>query len=287
MHCILNWLTQITHGQGIILRFLRHLLPILTPLLATASTGQVISKVQGNLDFWLPFRQHAPSLANGRREIYAKVERFASHDGVAFFNVLAFRGVFFGSPFARSAHYRWFESLNDWTTLRTQLTAEANEYGADDEYYVNPGCYGRPQKDRNLTLLDTYWERRLEWNDKINRPIKPSIGDVFNWLKGRTNGVNLFPNIGALSAMLICGDLVEAGILPMPPVKEWATLIHGMKKGAMSGMEMYVWTNAAEMHGGGVSCIFRIIGPGASTRTSNGWKGKDGLQHHHVGARLV
>jgi hypothetical protein len=212
---------------------------LLTPSLATTSTGRVISKVQGNHDFWLPFRQHAPSLANGRREIYSKVERFASNDGVAFFNVLAFRGVFFGSPFARSAHYRWFESLNDWTMLRTQLTAEANEYGADDEYYVNPGCYGRSQKERKLKLLDTYWERRLEWNDKINQPIKPSIGDVFNWLKGRTNGVNLFPNIGALSAMLICGDLVEAGILAMPSVKEWATLIHRLKKGAMAGMEMY------------------------------------------------
>jgi len=123
--------------------------------------------------------------------------------------------------------------------LCTQLTAEANEYGTNNEYYVNPGCYGQSQKKRKLKLLDTYWEQRLEWNDKINQPIKPLIGDVFNWLKGRTNGVNLFPNIGALLAMLLCGDLVEAGILPMPSVKEWATLIHGLKKGAITGMEIY------------------------------------------------
>ena len=40
--------------------------------------------------------------------------------------------------------------------------------------------------------------------------------------------------------MLICGDLVEAGILlPMLSVKEWAMLIHGLKKGAIARMEMY------------------------------------------------
>ena len=214
-------------------------MPLLTSPLAATSTGQVISKVQGNLDFWLPFRQHAPSLANARRAIYAKVERFAGNDGIAFFNVLAFRGVFFGSHFARSAHYRWFESINDWTTLRTQLTEEANKYGGDNVYYVNEACYGRPQKDHNLTLLDAYWERRLEWNNKFNKPIKPSIGEVFKWLKEPQDNINLFPNIGALSAILICGDLVEAGILSMPSVKEWASLIHKLKKGAMSGMEMY------------------------------------------------
>lgn len=220
--------------------------------MATASTSQVISKVRSNLDFWLPFRQHAPSLANARREIYAKVERFASNDGIAFFNVLAFRGVFFGSHFAQSAHYRWFESINDWTILRTELTGEANQYGGDDAYYINEGCYGRPQKDRKLTLLDTYWERRLEWNKKFNKPIKPSIRQVFKWLKDPQDDVNLFPNIGALSAILICGDLVEAGILSMPSVKEWAELIHKLKKGAMSGMEIYGLTqkkcSAEELH---------------------------------------
>jgi len=147
--------------------------------------------------------------------------------------------------------------------LHTQLTAEANEYDTDDEYYVNPGCYGRLQKDRKLTLLDTYWERWLEWNKKFNQPIKPSIGDVFNWLKGRTNGINLFPNIRALSAILICGDLVEAGILPMPSVKEWAMLIHGLKKGC-DQWNGNVWTNTDEMHSGRFSCIFCIVGPGAS-----------------------
>lgn len=53
------------------------------------------------------------------------------------FNVLTFHRVFFGSPFAWSTHYHWFKLLNDWTMLYTQLIAEANKYGANDEYYIN------------------------------------------------------------------------------------------------------------------------------------------------------
>jgi hypothetical protein len=47
----------------------------------------------------------------------------------------------------------------------------------------------------------------------------------------------LFPNIGKLSALLICGDLVEAGLLPMPPAKEWAESVDKMGKGSKAGME--------------------------------------------------
>ena len=77
------------------------------------TTENVITKVCSNLDSYLPFRQHAPSLANARRVIYADVNQLASDDGVGFFNVLAFRGVFFGSPFATSDHCQWFNSLDD------------------------------------------------------------------------------------------------------------------------------------------------------------------------------
>ena len=37
--------------------------------------------------------------------------------------------------------------------------------------------------------------------------------------------ISTFRIIGALSAILICGDLIEAGILPMPDAHEWGGLI--------------------------------------------------------------
>ena len=230
---------QFTVVQGIILRFLRHLLLILSQPQTSIFTGRLINKVRSDLDFYLPFRQYGPSLVNARHVIYTNVEHFTQNDGIAFFNVLAFHGVFFGSPFARSAHYRWFDSLNAWKIFRAIHMNEAAKFGGDDKYYINKSCYGRPQKDRELELLSTYWDQRLEWNEKFNGAVKPSIDEVFKWLKNKKNGVKMFPNIGGLTVLLICGDLVEAGILSIPSVEEWAGIVYRLGKGAKDGMEVF------------------------------------------------
>ena len=219
---------------------MRHLLPILShPPSGLPVAGKVLNKVTSDFDFFIPFRQHAPSLRNARREIYADLSRLASDDGIGFFNILAFRGVFFGSPFAQSDRYRWFESLDDWKQFQATGLEEAVKDGhAEEEYYVKKNCYGRSQKDRSLKLLPAYWEKRRSWNDIFNDSTTPTIEDVFNWLTSRENGSSKFYNIGPLTALLICGDLVEAGIMPMPPSYELGQLIHKVGKGAKDGMQM-------------------------------------------------
>lgn len=237
---------QLSQAQDVILRFLRHILPVLSPSFLPPTTGKVVPKVVTDLDFFLPFRQHGPSLANARRVIYSKIDHFSKDDGVAFFNVLAFRGVFFGSHFARSAHYRWFDSLQDWELFRAAGKGEASQYGGDDTYYVNKMCYGQPQATRELKLLSSYWNRRLEWNSLFKNSAMPSVEELFDWLmksaasnENPTKKVKVFRNIGSLTALLICGDLIEAGILPMPSIEDWSGLIHRLGKGAKAGMEMF------------------------------------------------
>jgi len=200
-----------------------------------------MNKVNDNHDFFLPFRQHAPSLANARRNIYSDTDRLAHNNGIGFFNVLAFRGVFFGSPFARSDRFRWFESLDDWMEFHVTGKEEAKRVGpTETEYYANPSCYGRSQKERSVDLLPAYWNQRKRWNDKFNKPTKPSIAEVYQWLaSSKEGGHTMFRNIGNLTALLICGDLSEAGILPMPTSKEMGKLISKVKKGAQAGMQEY------------------------------------------------
>ena len=55
------------------------------------------------------------------------------------------------------------------------------------------------------------------------------ITEVYKWLQA------FYHNIEAL---LICGDLIEAGILPMLTANEWGGLIHTLKMGEKSAMEM-------------------------------------------------
>jgi hypothetical protein len=235
------------------LNFLRHLFPILSPSFNPANDKKVLTKVFSNLDFYLPFRQHAPSLANARQKIYADIVRLASDDGVGFFNILAFRGVFFGSPFAKSDRYRWFHSLDDWKLFRATGKVEENKYEGE-EYYIKKNCYGQSQTGRKLSLLSSYWDQRVLWKDFFGKPDKPTVSQVFRWLTSRVANQTskttstLFENIGTLTALLICGDLVETGILPMPSTKEWAESIVKMGKGSKDGMELcgFVGKNSSQ-----------------------------------------
>lgn len=218
-----------------VLRYLRHLLPILSPSFVPPATGEVMMKVLSEPDSFLPFRQHAPSLANARLKIYADLDRFPGEDGAGFFNVLAFRGVFFGSPFAQSDRYRWFDTFDDWEKFQSEGSEVAKKNGKDGEeekYYVKRNCYGQSQTDRSTKLLQKYWDQRLLWSTEFNKPTKPSITEVHKWLSSSS-----FPNIGRLSALLICGDLIEAGILPMPTAQEWGGLIYTLRMGANGAME--------------------------------------------------
>jgi len=196
-----------------------------------------MKKVLSDLDFYLPFRQHAPSLRNARHTIYADVDQFPGDDGVGFFNVLAFRGVFFGSPFAQSDRYRWFNTFADWEKFRAEGSEVAKDHGKNGEeetYYVKRNCYGQSQTHRSTKLLSKYWDQRHLWSAKFDKSTKPSITEVYKWLTGPSS----FPNIGTLSALLICGDLIEADILSMPDAYEWGELIWTLKMGAKDAMEM-------------------------------------------------
>jgi hypothetical protein len=223
--------------------FLRYLLPLLSPSFDPPNHDEVFTKVSSNLDYYLPFRQHAPSLANARHHIYADHDRLSSEDGVGFFNILAFRGVFFGSPFAKSNRFQWFNSLADWEGFREKGKEQANKYKGE-EYYVNKNCYGQFQSGRQLSLLSSYWDLRKTWKDMFDKSKKiPTVTKVIRWLSDSKDNsdsqknTTLFPNIGKLSALLICADLVEAGILPMPPAKEWADCVAKTAMGSKAGME--------------------------------------------------
>ena len=221
--------------------FLRRLLPILSPSFVAPPNNDILIRVSSKLDYYLPFRQHAPSLSNARQHIYADIDRLKGNDGVGFFNILAFRGVFFGSPFSQSNRFRWFDSLADWEHFRATGDEEEDGYN-NEEYYVKKNCYGQTQTTRELSLLSSYWENRLRWNDMFNQQEKPSVTRVFRWLtsakinKETRKSTTLFPNIGQLTALLICGDLIEAGVLDMPSASDWAESIDKMGKGSKEGM---------------------------------------------------
>jgi hypothetical protein len=231
---------------------LRHLFPIInsSSLFNLSQKGGLIGKVLTNLDFYLPFRQHAPSLKNARSEIYADLHSQDCEDGVAFFNILAFRGVFFGSPFSQSDHFQRFESYEHWTVFRKKEKQEALDVcGLEEKYYVKQNCYGQSQLERSLTLLEGYWAQRKSWNEKFGQSTPPTVDEVYYWLVSKENGRSKFYNIGPLSAFLICGDLIEADIVPMPSSYELGKLIYKVGMGGKKGMEGLKLVSKGDMEG--------------------------------------
>ena len=198
-----------------------------------------MKKIKSDLDYLLPFRQYAPSLANAWCEIYTDIDRLASPTGVGLFNILAFRGVFFGSPFAKSDHFRWFNHYEDWERFIIDKREEATKDGRiEEDYYVKINCYGRSQKDRSTKLIKGYWKQRSLWNDIFDQSTKPTAKQLYYWLTATDEGALRFFNIGPLSALLICGDLIEAGLVLMPSSREYGELIFKVGKGAKDGMTM-------------------------------------------------
>ena len=64
-----------------------------------------MKKVLSELDLFLPFHQHALSLANARCEIYIDISQFPGEDRARFFNILTFHGIFLRDSFAQSDRY--------------------------------------------------------------------------------------------------------------------------------------------------------------------------------------
>ena len=70
----------------------------------------------------------------------------------------------------------------------------------------------------------------------FNQPTQPTAEEVYQWLIASDAGKTRFYNIGTLTALLICGDLIEAGLVPMPSPREFGELIYKVGKGAKDGM---------------------------------------------------
>ena len=114
-------------------------------------------------------------------------------------------------------------------------------------------AYGSLQGDRSIDRVQEYWEQRHLWEPLINKK-DLSLIEVYNFLlhssvvggrsassqkKGsqpaksnnKSTSKKVFVNIGSLTAILIIGDLIYAGILPMPSPLDlwvWASALHGM-----------------------------------------------------------
>lgn len=225
----------------VFLDYLRHLIPLVKDGFAmhVNSPDPILRRVAVSPDRLLPFRQKAPTAIKASQVIYGNRDRLRTRVGL--FNALMFRGVFYGSPFAKD-DLVWFNSLDEWhafyqTSKRKAKGSDLSKPATKERYFVNKSAYGPNQPARSTEVAKTYWKESEGWETfiKANHDAK----EMFDWLVGiNSMGKKRFPNIGPLCALLVLGDLIKAEcqIFPMPTSSIWGELVHELNKGARNGL---------------------------------------------------
>ena len=117
--------------------FLKRGLPLLKDGIAAHknSSDKFLKKITNFPDKFMPYREHAPTCILSRKLIYNDPEWLKT--SIGFWNVLCFRGVFYGSDFARQDGC-YFDDLDDW---------KAFSKDKQPSYFVVKTTYGSLQGD--------------------------------------------------------------------------------------------------------------------------------------------
>ncbi|TFK59903.1 hypothetical protein BDN72DRAFT_780104, partial [Pluteus cervinus] len=207
--------------------FLQDVLPVLSQPFSAFETSPnlVLKAISHKPDFFLPFRQLAPTIIRAESTIFSRVDRLNTTAGL--FNAVAFRAVFYGSDWARE-HLRWFENYKEW-----QDYYKINKQ--PEPHYVNKGAYGAYMANRSIEWLKGDWDKAVKavekgaWAAIVQKAKAGDIQALFDFLCP-------FTGIGKLSALLIIGDLVECGFIPMPSAEAWGALIAAIERGGQKGL---------------------------------------------------
>ena len=186
-----------------------HLLPILSPYFVEPTAGEVMKKIYLTSISFSPSVSMLPPSQNARQKIYADISQFLGEDGAGLFNVLAFCGVFFGSPFAQSDWYRWFNTFGDWEKFRAEgleVAKRCGKNGEEEKYYVKRNCYGQSQTDLSMNYFqyigtNASYGAQLSTNWQSQR-LQRSINGFKHPIV--TSGLSLFVEISLKQAYCQC-----------------------------------------------------------------------------------
>lgn len=228
---------------GLFLHFIRSLLPLLDlPGPVTSSTGVGwVAQVSGNADFYLPFRQRAPSLYIAQAASPGPYDPRLLCSRGAFFSSLVFRAVTYSAPVVLDDKQVYFPSFEVWKKFYDKAK---NEDKKPASYFADMGAYGTSNRHRDPGIVEDLWKASAAWEPFMEDSPTPSAISVYQFLMGlhpkspRMSPHHKFRNVGPLTAYLLVADYVQAGLIPPLSLSEIAAFVHTLNKGALKGLRL-------------------------------------------------
>lgn len=161
--------------------YLRHLLPIISHPQPQAQDDILISRVKTNIDFYLPFRECAPT----QMHVTQPGHLFNNHDNFAatrggLFSALVLRGITYGTPTSR-------QHSGQFTTDTAWFTHVWDNSHRGPTFLANLSIYGAPNFRREPNAATSYWKGSIGWNDYLRDHVR-CFTDAFNYISRFEHG---------------------------------------------------------------------------------------------------
>ncbi|KAG6848987.1 hypothetical protein H0H93_012214 [Arthromyces matolae] len=220
-------------GPSIFCEYIRKMLPIARdgPDAHKKSMDPQVAKVAHDADYLSPLRDTAPTRCHLQKHLFSDPTFLKTDDG--FGSVLLHRALFYGSPFALKDDGIWPKVNPSWDDIQ-------KEHNYNKAYFVRNNVYGSGNRHRKLENFTPIWDGRFGWHTFLEDNLNPNFDQastilavilVVQWIINKK-----ITNVGPLTAVLIAGDLADAGVIPEPTPEMMGKLIFDLSKGAMVGL---------------------------------------------------
>ncbi|KAI1788729.1 hypothetical protein LXA43DRAFT_628527 [Ganoderma leucocontextum] len=220
-------------GVQLLLDFMAELLPVINPHADITQFTRLQSLVNTNQDFFLPFREQAPS----RLRLTSSEGPFHAHhidSSGAFASWVISRALMFNSEVLLNHTHGYFPDLSAWHALLTAERFDPNKTESLDRFF-NVKCYGTPQPKRRKgnNYVPQYFLQGNEWKqfEVRHRPAPIPFLTCVQWLLDQP-----LEMVGDLTAYLLAADLSYTGKVMRPTPREVGRAIWTMQGGSLAGL---------------------------------------------------
>lgn len=185
-------------------------------------------KIADDWDFYLPFRQLAPSKRIVLEDPQGPFSPTMLRTREGLFDALIFRLITQASPFLLQQRQVCFGSPSAF---------EHAVEGMDKRLYCNPRATGRHNRLRNIPHISSYWERTEDWGDLIGHGV--TLESLLGWFIGNMEGGGTrFFGMGYLVGWLLASDYAYAGLVNEPSMSEVGRVIFKIDAGGKAGLAL-------------------------------------------------